>query len=259
MCKWYAINRYSTDPLSRDYVKFPAEGYKKRKIDQGLFIGDHASKNYDGWMSYDEQFLTTGTWYSDCTTTHPKQYSAEDLKARYDKQNAEGVVICPYSRQIRSWCAYHDERPPFKRWRLKAKHGYPFSYGLGAKPESEQLSAEGRIPDPLLKLLDIKPEDGWRLGVHDDFCAPDLVDWYIKQHCDYMDFYKVDGFYFDMGWDTHVSPCFTHPQSGIFHGELKAVAEIAKYGWKSDPPQDVLHEPEYPLAVYVLHGWHLHQ
>ena len=236
VCKWYAINRYSTNPLSKGLVKFPKGKVKKRVFGKGNFV---SKEKYEiaplGWMSYDEQFLTEGKWYAHFHKEPNEQglveLTPEKLKQAYDEARAQGKYTCPYTRQIRQWYAYHDDRPPYKDWMLLSKNGHPFSYFRGAVPIEEQISVQGYLPEDMWEPLGITDKKGAsRLSVHDDFCNPDFIQWYVRQHIDYLKFYDVDGFYFDMGWGTHVSPCWRHPDSGIFHGELKAIVEITNFG-----------------------------
>ena len=149
------------------------------------------------------------------------------------------------------------------RWMLKAKHGYPFSYNLGSLPVEEQLKQMNRwLPDSTAQAL------GYPAGskvsmveVHDDFCDPEFVDWYIKDKNTYLDYYGINGYYFDMGWDTHVSPCWRHPDGGIFHGELKAIAEVTNHGRQVNPANRFfmnqnIHSPcmDFIDATYINEG-----
>ena len=260
--KWYAINRYSTDPLSRDYAKHPAEDQPKRSINYGLFSGEKSTIFAPGWMSYDEQFLTKGSWVTKETDKDPiPEITAQKLYDEYAQDKAQGKSIYPYTRQIRGWYAYHEDRPPYKRWLLLSKHGFPFSYNLGAAPFEKQIAGVTRLSENQCRQIGVPYSDGYYIEVHDDFCAPDLVDWYVGQHVDYLKHYPIDGFYFDMGWDTHVAPCWRHPKSGIFHGELKAVAEITNAGRAMSPGKRFfmnqnIHSPCMDLmdGVYINEG-----
>jgi hypothetical protein len=120
-----------------------------------------------------------------------------------------------------------------KRWMFLAKHGYPFSYFYGARPMPEVY-----LSDELIKLYGItRKEDApdWK-DVHDDFCDPEFLTWFIGRAKAVLDTYHPDGIYWDMGWDTHVSPCSRHPDTGIHHGELRAIHDVYEYA-KAKYPQ----------------------
>ena len=248
--RWHAQNLYSSNPMTKDLVtmpnpmphrtippfnfggnRFPDIGWPGQNMSDERLKKAQALAEETGvwgfilpneWKNWDETVQTEGEWMNESFA----MVNAKTLKADIERLQKAGLKGYAYFRQIyRSWGLY-DDKPPYKKWMIRGKNGWPFSTWTGF---SNDPKAEKR-PDqaPLFKKIGYPLDTPTQL-FHLDFSDPEMRAWYLTEVQRAMDYYNFDGIFFDMSWDMHVGFSGYYPDTGVHHGILKVMADSRKW------------------------------
>jgi hypothetical protein len=116
-------------------------------------------------------------------------------------------------------------------------------------------------------LHGVEPENVWGpWNVHVDFCNTEFLDWYIDMTQAWLETFKPSGIAWDMGWDSHVSPCTANSEDapvgrmvgggahgGAQHGLLRAMADVFLWAKEKHPEMHFLMNGSQntPIMRYV--------
>lgn len=267
VCKWYAENLYSSNPLTKGIVALD-KNRRPRTLPEGNVMsgfpipgssglaaiaqsqkegtGGHRLVSKDSMekiVAATRNLKMTSLWILGCQPwdeiprTKGEWYTSNGLKQTAKKVKSETEMLKKmgyhpffYTRQLYPHFAYFDDKPRYKKWMLRTKDGWPFNYVSGADPTPP--FDLGLLPE-VAKLIGVKAKG--QIAVHADFCNDEHRDWYVKKLEKSMDFYQPAGIAWDMGWDVHTAPCYNHPATGTHHGILRAQYELDGYLKKNHP------------------------
>lgn len=271
---YYSRRIYSTNDLSRDFVGLPEDYHEHRPMPFGNvsfhvgpahFVGqrnavdwgitekkladfeERRRKTYftnlwwSGGRDWAELYPTSGTWIDEFGF----KTTAKELHAEIARLQNAGLKPFRYFRQIYNVC--FRDRPVYVDWCMPNRHGWPFNYTYGAR--GDLLRTDPSLTVEQRWLHGVEPENVWGpWNVHIDFCNVDFLDWYIKSCQAWLDTFKPPGVSWDMGWDTHVSPCTANSEDapvrrmvgggahgGAQHGLLRAMADVFLWAKKKHP------------------------
>lgn len=271
--RWHAQNLYSSNPMTADLVTMPKEmphrtippfnfsnhitpeigwpgqniSAERLKLAQVIAkeMGFYGFISPNQWKKWDETVQTEGEWMNENFT----MVNAKTLKADIEYIQKAGFKTYAYLRQIyRSWGLY-DDKPPYKKWIIRGKYGWPFNVWTGF---SKDHKAEIRKDqEPLFKELGI-PLDTPSQLFHVDFSDPELRAWYLTEVQRAMDYYNFDGIFFDMSWDMHVGFSGYYPDTGVHQGILKVIADTRKWLNSKYPEKKIIMNfGNVPIQLWV--------
>jgi len=242
VCRWYAENLYSSNPLTKGIVRLPRKVRPRTLAEGNVTIGwyrpceageDEAHTRieaaarkmkaahvwYGGWNPWNEDHPTTGRWYAGGGLWQTAEGVKQEIKALRER----GFEVYLYFRQIRHDVAYYHDRPPYREWIHLTEGGFPYAFSFDGKIRADAP----RTP--------IAPEDSAALGIEAqdyadvfmDLCNDDCREWLTKEIISALDYYQPSGVAWDMGWgDILEAPCTRHPQTGLHHAVLRIQYDV---------------------------------
>lgn len=252
--KWYSEHMYSSNPVSRGYVRRP-ENLPRRSLHPGNLVTMGADtygpfsvnlESYDatrkfihdklyvkniylaGWFTSDEELYELGV--DRFRPPFSRSITGYELKSYIQEMQSRGYRIYLYFRQFLR--KTFPDRAPFDEWVLRDEHNKVVSYVNNVQPEP----------------------DGSHLFA--DFLNEDFRNWYMQTLRDCVEFYEPDGIAWDMGW-YDVWTGYVASQgiegAGIHHGILRVQAEVYKWIQDNHPDMRVIVNLSgfSPSALYV--------
>jgi hypothetical protein len=251
MCRWYAENLYSSNPLTAGIVRLPKKVRPQVLSEGNVLIGWYAPCEvgqeekharlqsearkvkgvhlwYGGWNPWNEDHPTSGRWY----VGGGLWQTAEGVKNEIQELRRNGFEVYTYFRQIRHDVSYYDDRPPYRDWIHLTEGGFPWNFTFTGTPSPDAP----RTP--------ISPEDRQAFGVEAadytdvfmDLCNDDCRKWLTAEFIAALDYFQPSGIAWDMGWgDILGAPCCRHPHAGLHHAVMRIVYDVHQWVKKHHP------------------------
>lgn len=256
MCRWYAENLYSSNPLTAGIVRLPKVVRPRTLAAGNVVLGfyppcaagqqeKHARIEadgrkmkavhlwYGGWNPWNEDHPTSGRWYAGGGLWQ----TAEGVKNEINELRRRGFEVYLYFRQIRHDVAYYHDRPPYREWIHLAEGGFPWNFTFEGKPSP--AAPRTPIPPQERAALGIAAQD--YTDVFMDLCNDDCREWLTKEIIAALDYYRPSGIAWDMGWgDILEAPCTRHPQTGLHHAVLRLQYDVWRWVQRHHPRMKII-------------------
>jgi len=228
--RWYVRHMFSSNPLTRNIVKYHPNTRYFTSGNMHWYHPHLAPKGYDGWRNnlrdlgasnvwfawwanWNEEYPCAGNW----VTYDGRHLSAAGLKEEiaYLKALRLNVYLCFRQFLVEEGC--HDNRPPYRRWLGRDAEGKRMAFLDYPVPRPEDIGGVKTI--------------SWTMA---DFGDAGFRQWYVEQVKRAVEFYDPDGIAWDMGWNGLYS--HNAPEVGVGHGTIWV--QHAIYEWlKARYPQ----------------------
>lgn len=264
VCRWYAENLYSSNPVSKGKVRLPKDlkprtvpvgnvsgtypagatyphTYNKhtpetiQRIDKLLAEtrGKHLWWNCSAW---DKTYPTRGTWVSYDGDGWPMD--ADKLHRAIKRHHDLGHLVYSYTTPLTADVAFSDEYPRYNTWRLSTKPGTYFVYPMGPYPIDKLKVGKLDIPEGWKEYVSVK--EGLASEVHTDLAHPEYRAWFIDRLKKFLQEFDVDGIAWDYGWDAHCAPSMVFPNTAPQHGTVAVFHEMYDWMTKNYPEKRII-------------------